>query len=229
MGTLIDEEWILTTSHCVHLGPYRIHPQFIKIELGAHLRGDTKSRPKLLSVKKVIINSHFKADLNRLSSNIAMLQLSTPVNFTQDVLPICLPTRQEIHKFKSRLNNGVIIGWGKSANHKIYGNLRQNLVTLARRRRCTWAQRWYDNNRLICAGYATSQPTCISDSGSPLMFSVVHAQNAQVQRWVMGGMLSWGLNTFAKSCHKDYSHTAYVNVGSYLKWIRSNMKAHRPS
>lgn len=229
MGTLIDKEWILTTSHCVHLGPYKIQPQFIKVELGAHLRGGNKPNPKLLSVKQIIINNDFKADLNMLSSNIAMLQLSQPVNFTENVLPICLPTRQETHSFVTRRNKGVIIGWGKNANHKIHGNLRQNLVTLTRRQRCSWAQRTYDKHKLICAGYSSSEVTCISDSGSPLMFSTTHAQNPRLKRWIMGGMLSWGLNTFSKSCHRDYSHTAYVNIGSYLKWIRSNMNANQGS
>lgn len=224
MGTLIDKEWVLATSHCLHLGPYTLQPQFIKVELGVYYRGEGKPKPKLLNVKRVVIHNSFKADLNKLSSNIALLQLSQPVNFTENILPICLPTRQEVERFAVRGNKGVVIGWGKGVDHRIHGNLRQDQVTITRRQRCSWAQRRYDSNKLICAGYSTNGVTCISDSGSPLMFSVAHAQNAQVKRWILGGMLSWGLNTFSRSCHKDYSHTAYVNVGRYLKWIRTTIK-----
>ena len=223
MGTLIDKEWVVTSALCTHLGPMPIQANSIKVAVGKHKRTAAHSAFELISVVKVVRHKDFKAETTNLQSNVALLKLARPVKFTDRVRPICLPSRQEVEGFLSvgRNREGVLIGWKKLNGHKYDTRLQQTSVKLVHRHHCKWAARRYDPHRMICAGFDHEEP-CISDSGSPLVFPVTHPELAK--KWVLGGVLSWGLNTFSKGCHPHYGYSAYVNLGRYLRFIRHHVK-----
>ena len=224
MGTLIDKEWVVTSALCTHFGPMSIQANSIKVAVGKHQR--TASASELIGVVKVVRHKDFKAETTNLQSNIALIKLARPVNFTERVRPICLPTREEIEAFLSADGNrqGVLIGWKKLNRHKYDTRLQQTRVKLVHQQNCNWTARRYDANKTICAGFQHREP-CISDSGSPLVFPVTNP--LRVKKWVLGGVLSWGLNTFSQGCHPHYGYSAYVNVGRYLRFIRQHVKQKR--
>ncbi len=58
------------------------------------------------------ISKHREYDLTgRLEHDIALLKLSTPVNFTTQVSPICLPT-----KTPPALTQSIVTGWVTTTN-----------------------------------------------------------------------------------------------------------------
>jgi len=51
--------------------------------------------------------SHPQYDSNRIVADIALLKLSSPVTYTDTILPICLPSRNEnVKKFKVCVSTG---------------------------------------------------------------------------------------------------------------------------
>ena len=234
MATLIDKEWLITAARCLYLGPQNVAPkyialsaQYIKVELGAFKRWSSSHKPVLHDVSEIVVHKDFNP--NTLSANIALVRLSKPVKITDEIRPICLPTRMEVdHLLRPGVpTDGVVIGWGKTPDHRVRSTLHEAAVSVEHRSLCTWANMNYDVHNMICAGYKEQQDTtCIGDSGSPLMFSVAsHGQTSK--KWVLGGVMSWGLSVFADGCHSDYRYTGYTNVGRNLKWIKFRGKSNK--
>lgn len=225
MATLIHKEWLITAARCLYLGPFsasesyiNISPQNIKVELGAYKRWSPDHTPVLHDVSEIVVHKDF--DPKTLSANIALVHLVRPVIISEDVRPICLPSRSEIeHLLKSGMSSdGIVVGWGKTPDHQVRSTLHEAAVSVKDRSLCKWSNMKYDEHNMICAGYKEQQDTtCIADSGSPLMFSVT---NRNSTKWVVGGVTSWGLSVFADGCHSNYRYTGYTNVGRFLKWIR---------
>lgn len=234
MATLIDKEWLITAARCLYLGPQNVAPryialsaQYIKVELGAFKRWSSSHKPVLHDVSEIVVHKDF--DANTLSTNIALVRLSKPVKITDEIRPICLPTRMEVHHLLRRgvPTDGVVIGWGKTPDHHVRSTLHEAAVSVEHRSLCKWANMNYDVHNMICAGYKEQQDTtCIGDSGSPLMFSVA-SQGQTSKKWVLGGVMSWGLSVFADGCHSDYRYTGYTNVGRNLKWIKFRGKSNK--
>ena len=221
MGTLINRQWVITTADCVSIGQSPLDPNRIKVRLGVYRRSTRINPPELHHVKRIIIHDNFSAVLSKLTSNIALVQLSKPIVVTNDLRPVCLPTQHEIMRILQPgiVTIGVAITWGKDRDSRNQETLKQARVSVVHRQHCSWARRAFDPRRMICAGYATSS-ACVSDSGSPVMFSVTHPQASR--KWVLGGVLSWGASNLRESCHKDYGYSAYTHIGLYLDWIRKH-------
>lgn len=60
---------------------------------------------------------------------------------------------------------------------------------------------------------------CVGDSGFLLMFFVSNF-NYSILKWVLGGVMSWGLNVFFEGCYCDYCYMVYMSVRYYLEWIK---------
>ncbi|CAH3046479.1 unnamed protein product [Pocillopora meandrina] len=224
MATLIDKEWLITSAHCLYLEHKVIPKKFVKVELGAFSRGSSSHDPVLHDVSHIVIHKDFNADRKVLAGNIALVRLTKPINVTDEIRPICIPTRMEVEKLlkPGASSDGVVIGWGKTPEHRVRSTLHQAAVMVSHRSRC---ERWanniaFDENTMICAGFKEVEKTaCVGDSGSPLMFSVTTRDQSST-KWVLGGVMSWGLNVLPKGCHKDYRYTAYTSVERNLKWIK---------
>lgn len=222
MATLIDKEWLITTAHCLHLGPKVIPTKFVKVELGAFTRGSSSHKPVLHDVSQIVIHKDFDEDRMVLSANIALVRLAKPINVTDEIRPICIPTRMEVDRLlrPGVSRDGVVVGWGKTRDHRVRSTLHEAAVSVVHRSKCRWANIAFDAHSMICAGYKEAEKTaCVGDSGSPLMFSVP-TRDQSATKWVLGGVMSWGLNVLPEGCHKDYRFTAYTSVGRNLKWIK---------
>lgn len=234
MATLIDKEWLITAARCLYLGPRPVAPNYIAlsashitVELGAFQRGSSYHRPVLHNVSQIVVHKDF--DPKTLSANIALIRLAKPVAITDEIRPICIPTRMEVeHLLKPGVSTvGVVVGWGKGPDHRVKGALHEAAVSVEHRSLCKWANMNYDVHNMVCAGYKEEHnTTCIADSGSPLMFSVA-SRGRSSTKWVLGGVMSWGLSVFPQGCHSDYRYTGYTNVGRNLKWIKFRGKSHK--
>lgn len=235
MATLIDKEWLITAARCLFLAPHtvagnfiNISDQSIKVELAAFKRWSPDHAPKLHDISEIVIHRDF--DPKTLSANVALVRLAQPVKTTDDVRPICLPTRSEIeHLLKSGASSdGIVVGWGKTPDHQVRSTMHEATVSVEHRSQCKWSNMSYDVHNMICAGYKEPQETtCIADSGSPLMFPVTSVQGQNSTKWVVGGIMSWGLSVLPDGCHSNYRYTGYTNVGRFLKWIRLRGKTHK--
>lgn len=224
MATLIDKEWLITTAHCLYLGQRVIPAKYIKVELGAFTRGNSHHKLVLHDVSQIVIHKDFQQNftlnLKLLSGNIALVRLAKPIEITEKLRPICMPTKMETNRLLRTSRDGVVVGWGKTSEHRVRSTLHEVAVSVAHKSRCEWAKISYDRHNMICAGFKENQKMpCVGDSGSPLMFPVSNP-NHSTPKWVLGGVMSWGLNVLPEGCHRDYRYTVYTSVRHYLEWIK---------
>ncbi|XP_053201189.1 serine protease 44-like [Panonychus citri] len=107
-GSLIDEQHIATAAHCVvDDDGSTVDLSSIDVFLGSvqAFTGETVA----ISVSEMWIDSNYNR--NNLANDFAILTLSKPVKFTQQISPICLP------KSESGLSNLTVAGWGTTGPH----------------------------------------------------------------------------------------------------------------
>ncbi|KAK8773445.1 hypothetical protein V5799_012023 [Amblyomma americanum] len=109
-GTLIASRYVLTVAHCVarFTGADRVP---LKVRLG---EWDTQSMKEFYphedyDVGNIFIHQYFRN--SSLWNDIALLELTRPVNFAPHISPICLPKLEDMYEGTSC----VVTGWGKDA------------------------------------------------------------------------------------------------------------------
>ncbi|XP_033092777.1 putative serine protease 47 isoform X2 [Trachypithecus francoisi] len=89
-AVLMDSRWLVSTAHCF-LNKSQA-PENYQVLLGnTQLYHQTQHTQKM-SVHQIITHPDFEK-LHPFGSDIAMLQLHLPVNFTSYVVPVCLPSQ----------------------------------------------------------------------------------------------------------------------------------------
>ncbi|XP_032116443.1 putative serine protease 47 [Sapajus apella] len=105
-AVLIDSRWLLSTAHCF-LNKSQALENYQVLLGNTQLYHETQHTRKI-SVYRIITHPDFEK-LHPFGSDIAMLQLHPPVNFTSYIVPICLPS------WNMQLPSNVscwITGWG---------------------------------------------------------------------------------------------------------------------
>ncbi|KAF7218649.1 transmembrane protease serine 5-like [Nothobranchius furzeri] len=106
-GSIITSQWIVTAAHCVH--NYRL-PQVSSwmVYAGIVTRSSAKTAQLAgYAVEKIIYNKNYNHRSH--DSDIALMKLRRPLNFSDTIRPICLP------QFDYDLPGGTqcwISGWG---------------------------------------------------------------------------------------------------------------------
>ncbi|XP_076667519.1 serine proteinase stubble isoform X2 [Andrena cerasifolii] len=208
-GSLIDDKHILTAAHCVaNMNPWDVAR--LTVRLGDHnINTNTEIRHIERRVKRVVRHRAF--NLRTLYNDIALLTLSEPVPFTEQVRPICLPSGSQLYAGKI----ATVIGWGSLRESGPQPAILQEVSVPV----------WSNNeckvkyggaapggivDSFLCAGRA-AKDSCSGDSGGPLMVND--------GRWTQVGVVSWGIG-----CGKGQYPGVYTRVTHFLPWIYKNLK-----
>ncbi|XP_070584042.1 serine protease 27-like [Erythrolamprus reginae] len=210
-GTLIASRWVLTAAHCF---TSLSDPPLFAILLGSYNLSNPGPESVLVKVKQIIIHSNYTKLIE--GNDIALIELESPVNFTQRIQPACLPGTSIV--FPPRLGCWVA-GWGNIGPQVPLPEpelLQEVLLPLIDRATC---EVFYSDFKepgmaaaikddMICAGYMEGgKDACQADSGGPLLCP----WNGD---WVLAGIVSWG-----DVCGAPKRPGVYIRVSSHTNWI----------
>ncbi|PIO41130.1 hypothetical protein AB205_0216790 [Aquarana catesbeiana] len=207
-GSLISPEWVMTAAHCIHKP---IQVSNYKVYLGMYQLNVISPHTVVANVRKIIVNSNYIIEGG--PGDITLLQLATPVTYTQYIKPICLPSSNTTFPCGTEC---WVTGWGTryygAGSLVTNGILQEVMVPLIDRNTCQMDYSLGTSDLIkydqICAGYKNGQKdSCQGDSGGPLVCEVQGV-------WYQVGIVSWG-----DGCAEPNFPGVYTLVTAYQAWI----------
>ncbi|KAK8761317.1 hypothetical protein V5799_027416 [Amblyomma americanum] len=170
-----------------------------------------------VGVRRALLHSGYNDQT--LANDIALLELSREVEFTEHVQPACLPTE----RFPSLPGaTGIVAGWGYTSDSVSGRRPHQNpyllfvTQTIMSRNFCvTKMQGYYYNPSTTFCAYRHGYDACQGDSGGSLM--ILHDD-----RWYSVGIISYGVG-----CATPGVPGIYTDVTKYVPWLRRQLQAKR--
>ncbi|KAM5340663.1 transmembrane protease serine 11D [Glossophaga mutica] len=199
-GILISNMWILTAAHCFrsNSSPDRWTATF----------GVSTTFPKeTAGINTILIHNNYNSGTHE--NDIAVVKLSRPVTFNNDIRMVCLP---EAAQNISPGSAAYVTGWGSEINGgNTVRDLQQGQVYIISNNVCN-APISYDGAVLpgmLCAGLPQGGvDACRGDSGGPLV------QQDSRRLWFLVGIVSWGYQ-----CGLADKPGVYTRVTAYRNWI----------
>ncbi|KAG8515219.1 Transmembrane protease serine 11G, partial [Galemys pyrenaicus] len=190
-ASLISEEWLLTAAHC--FDTYK-NPKLWTASFGTTLNPALMKR----KVQSIIVHENYAA--HKHDDDIALVKLSIPVVFSNDVSRVCLPDATFEALPKSKV---FVTGWGAfKANGPFPNTLRQVEIEIISNDICNQVYVYGGavSSGMICAGFLSGKlDACEGDSGGPLVIAL----NGNI--WHVIGIVSWGID-----CGKENKPGVYT-------------------
>ncbi|XP_066518802.1 serine protease 33 [Hoplias malabaricus] len=214
-GTLIDASWVMSAAHCF---PNPTDTSSYIIYVGRLTLNGWNLYESAHYISKVVIPYGYTDP--RFGQDIALVQLSSPVVWSDYVQPICVPDSNMNFPAGTQC---TITGWGDirdGVSLQGLGTLQQVDVPIIDQTAC---QNMFEINPteqvnigfdMLCAGYQEGgKDSCQGDSGGPL---VCLSSNGT---WVQAGIVSFGLG-----CAVPNRPGVYARVSTFSGLIKSTIK-----
>ena len=209
-GSILNDSWIITAAHCIC--ETNANTQNIRVIAGITRRSQ-KNSGQLRGISEILINPGYNCIMNNsdFDSDIALLRLSSPLSFNNNVQSINFATN--IDEINGLLDPGVdasITGWGWVNNiGSRPDNLQMaNLPIISNQTSIDLGSQVTANMISLFENGVGAAP---GDSGGPMV--VPDGGNG----FILGGVSSWGFFP------KDQNPTIYTRVSNYCNWITENI------
>ncbi|KAB0354413.1 hypothetical protein FD755_022951 [Muntiacus reevesi] len=201
-ATLISNTWLVTAAHCFN---NKANPHQWTVSFG------TKINPPLMkrNVRRIIVHERYRFPAREY--DIAVVQFSPRVTFTDDIRRICLPEASASFQPNSTVyitGFGALFYGGESQN-----DLREARLKIISDDVCKQPHVYGSDIKfgMMCAGYLEGiYDACRGDSGGPLVGKDIK------DTWYLIGIVSWGDN-----CGQRNKPGVYTKVTYYRNWITS--------
>lgn len=221
-ASLISDQWILTAAHCILYPPWNknLTVDDILVRLGKHNRAKfERGIEKIVAIDEIIVHPKYdwKTNLNR---DIALLHMRKPVIFTDEIHPVCLPSKTVAAFLMSEGFKGRVTGWGNlketwnPSMRNLPAVLQQIHLPIVDQNICRSSTSVKITDNMFCAGYNPEDTqrgdACEGDSGGPFVMKYP-AEN----RWYQVGIVSWG-----DGCDRDGKYGFYTHLFRMTRWMR---------
>lgn len=213
-GSIISADWVLSAAHCFpnpnDVGSYVIYVG--RYQLNGYNPHESSHR-----VSQVAIPSGY--DEPHSGKDVALVRLSPPVQWSDHVRPVCLPSSGIL--FSADMTC-YVTGWGNIRENVPLpgaGTLQEVQVPIISQSLC---QEMYQSDPseqvdilydMICAGFQEGgRDSCQGDSGGPLVCQMVNGT------WVQAGVVSFGLG-----CANRNKPGVYARLTTFSDFIRSTV------
>ncbi|XP_023648055.1 serine protease 27-like [Paramormyrops kingsleyae] len=208
-GSLINSIWVVTAAHCI--GSESPHDWEVFVGLQTQEGSNPNGQGSVVS--RVIVHPLYDSQTH--DNDIALMQLSATVTFTDYVQPVCLAASN------STIYNGTeiwVTGWGDISSQVSLpspGILQEVQIPIVGNRICSCLYGTANiniTNNMLCAGLLQGgKDSCQGDSGGPLVTQLGSA-------WVLAGVVSFGIG-----CAEPDFPGVYTRVSNYQNWIISTI------
>ncbi|KHJ41406.1 trypsin [Trichuris suis] len=179
----------------------------IEVVLGAHNVHIPEERRVISAVSQYTLAPRYDPNTN--GEDVALLQLRDTIDFTDTIMPVCLPKQHD------PLPEDVfcyISGWGST----VYGGsasytLRVVDVNILDEGYCDMNPQTKSNS--FCAGHKEGKKdACQGDSGGPLVC------------FINDHFVLYGITSYGTDCGKSQKAGVYSKVAEYIDWIREQSR-----
>jgi len=203
-GSLLTSTTVITAAHCA------TSVSDFEVLVGEHdiTRGDGEQR-----VKPSSWTSHPSYNSNTQDNDFAIVQLSSPVTFSNTVSPVCLPSSSSNNYDGQK---ATATGWGTLSSGGSQPSVLQEVdVTVLSNQDCRSGATSYSSSQIsdnmLCAG-DSGKDSCQGDSGGPLVSQKDSAYD-------LIGVVSWGYG-----CAQAGAPGVYSRTTSQLGWIQGQLR-----
>ncbi|KAF7654276.1 hypothetical protein LDENG_00071720 [Lucifuga dentata] len=163
---------------------------------------------------------HENYSVETFDSDVALLLLSSPLNFNDHIQPICIPDNV-IHEQTLKFSHCFIAGWGSTYfTGTPVNSMQEAEVMLIDRRTCNQFS-WHDGiitKNMVCAGQESGGvDTCQGDSGGPLQ-----CYSKKEERFYLVGVTSFG-----EDCGLPYKPGVYAQTSRFASWLKTTQPISR--
>ncbi|XP_028670738.2 serine protease 27-like [Erpetoichthys calabaricus] len=209
-GSLIARSWVLSAAHCF---PKTNNISGYTLYMGRYWLYQPTFAEQVRTISNVVGYPGYQSA--ELGGDVVLIQLSSPVVYTDYIQPICLPSPAAPFLDGQKC---WVTGWGnidEGVSLPSLGPLQELQVSIISTANCSTLYR--DAGALdtipsdaFCAGFPQGQnDLCLGDSGGPLV-----CQNSD-GHWVQAGIVSFGV-----PCAQPNLPGVYVQVTAYSSWIQ---------
>ncbi|KAJ8347343.1 hypothetical protein SKAU_G00287440 [Synaphobranchus kaupii] len=213
-GTLITKDWVLSAAHCF---PKSSPVSSYQLYLGRYKLNGLNQYEVLKKVWRVEVLPGYSSPQE--GRDVALVQLASPVQWTDHIQPICLPDANVQFPSGTRC---YVTGWGHVQEGEPLlgtGPLQEVEVPIIGQASCrSMYQLQPATDRvdilsdMICAGFKEGRKdSCQGDSGGPLMCP-------KNKTWVQAGVVSFGLG-----CAQPNQPGVYTRLSAFDSFIRSTV------
>ncbi|KAJ8413191.1 hypothetical protein AAFF_G00091870 [Aldrovandia affinis] len=211
-ASLVSSRWLLSAAHCFQDSDAIKYSdaRSWKVYLGMRVMNTVNNAVATRLVRRVVLHPQY--DQFTSDYDIALLELSTPVFFSDWVQPVCVPAAS--HTFSSG-TTCFVTGWGVlTEDGELATLLQEATVKIIGHSTCN---KLYDDAvtpRMVCAGNLQGGvDACQGDSGGPLVCQ------EKGRRWFLAGIVSWG-----EGCARQNRPGVYTQVTKFSEWIHQQTK-----
>ncbi|XP_050960188.1 trypsin-1 [Labeo rohita] len=213
-GTLINKDWVLSAANCFEW----FSAPHIVMYLGRLSQSGSNSYETNRTASRIIKHPNF--NFSNADNDIALIQLSSSVTFSDYIRPVCLAAAGSV--FAAGTESWVT-GWGflQNGGAQFPDILQEVMIPIVSNSDCNNAYgeiKISITNNMICAGLLIQggKGACQGDSGGPMV-------SRKGSLWIQSGIVSFG-----EECADPIFPTVFSRVSQYQDWIKSYTGSNPP-